>query len=129
MSIEEIGAALGTGTNATKHSIFRAVQKLRRSLEPFVERGQMTHLNEEQFVLYYYGEAPDAPAIQQHLAECAGCRGEYQAVQLVLNTVDSAPVPDRSSEYGAEVSGSGSRVAYWPGGAAGPHCGSPTGGR
>lgn len=35
-SIEEIGEALGTGTNATKHSIFRAVQKLRRSLEPLV---------------------------------------------------------------------------------------------
>ena len=35
-SIEQIGASLGTGTNATKHSIFRAVQKLRRSLEPFV---------------------------------------------------------------------------------------------
>jgi RNA polymerase sigma-70 factor (ECF subfamily) len=36
LSIEQIGASLGTGTNATKHSIFRAVQKLRRSLEPFV---------------------------------------------------------------------------------------------
>jgi RNA polymerase sigma-70 factor (ECF subfamily) len=35
-SIEQIGASLGTGTNATKHTIFRAVQKLRRSLEPFV---------------------------------------------------------------------------------------------
>ena len=36
LSIEEIGSSLGTGTNATKHSIFRAVQKLRRSLEPLV---------------------------------------------------------------------------------------------
>ena len=36
LSIDEIGDALGTGTNATKHSIFRAVQKLRRSLEPLV---------------------------------------------------------------------------------------------
>ncbi len=36
MSIDEIGLTLGTGTNATKHSIFRAVQKLRRSLEPLV---------------------------------------------------------------------------------------------
>jgi RNA polymerase sigma-70 factor, ECF subfamily len=36
LSIEEIGRTLGTGTNATKHSIFRAVQKLRRSLEPVV---------------------------------------------------------------------------------------------
>jgi len=36
LSIEEIGASLGTGTNATKHSIFRAVQKLRKRLEPLV---------------------------------------------------------------------------------------------
>lgn len=36
LSIEQIGQSLGTGTNATKHSVFRAVQKLRRSLEPFV---------------------------------------------------------------------------------------------
>jgi RNA polymerase sigma-70 factor, ECF subfamily len=36
LSIDEIGTTLGTGTNATKHSIFRAVQKLRRSLEPLV---------------------------------------------------------------------------------------------
>jgi RNA polymerase sigma-70 factor, ECF subfamily len=35
-SIEEIGEALGTGASATKHSIFRAVQKLRRALEPVV---------------------------------------------------------------------------------------------
>ena len=36
MSIQQIGETLGTGVNATKHSIFRAVQKLRRSLEPVV---------------------------------------------------------------------------------------------
>ncbi len=36
LSIEEIGQAIGAGGNATKHSIFRAVQKLRRSLEPVV---------------------------------------------------------------------------------------------
>ena len=35
-SIEEIGQALGLKTNATKHSIFRAVRKLRVALEPFV---------------------------------------------------------------------------------------------
>jgi len=33
-SIEEIGRTLGLRTSATKNSIFRAVQKLRRSLEP-----------------------------------------------------------------------------------------------
>jgi RNA polymerase sigma-70 factor, ECF subfamily len=34
LSIEEIGVALGTADSATKNSIFRAVQKLRRALEP-----------------------------------------------------------------------------------------------
>ncbi|MBE3132598.1 MAG: sigma-70 family RNA polymerase sigma factor, partial [Acidobacteria bacterium] len=35
-SLEEIGQALGLRTSATKHSIFRAVQKMRRALEPLV---------------------------------------------------------------------------------------------
>lgn len=35
-SIEEIGQVLGASGAATKQSIFRAVQKLRRVLEPFV---------------------------------------------------------------------------------------------
>src|SRR2546422_928522 len=36
LSIEEIAGALGVGASATKHSVFRAVQKLRRALEPLV---------------------------------------------------------------------------------------------
>jgi RNA polymerase sigma-70 factor, ECF subfamily len=35
-SIEEISRALGLKTNAAKHSIFRAVKKMRIALEPFV---------------------------------------------------------------------------------------------
>jgi RNA polymerase sigma-70 factor, ECF subfamily len=37
-SIGEIGRALGLGTNATKNSVFRAVQKLRHELQPLVSR-------------------------------------------------------------------------------------------
>jgi RNA polymerase sigma-70 factor, ECF subfamily len=37
MSISEIGAALGLNTSATKHSIFRAVRKMRAALAPFKE--------------------------------------------------------------------------------------------
>jgi RNA polymerase sigma-70 factor, ECF subfamily len=37
MSIEEIGSVLGLKSNATKHSIFRAVRKMRAALAPFVE--------------------------------------------------------------------------------------------
>jgi RNA polymerase sigma-70 factor, ECF subfamily len=35
-SIDEISRVLGLKTNATKHSIFRAVKKMRHALEPFV---------------------------------------------------------------------------------------------
>lgn len=39
MSIDEIGSVLGIAESATKNSIFRAVQKLRRRLAPFVGGG------------------------------------------------------------------------------------------
>jgi RNA polymerase sigma-70 factor (ECF subfamily) len=38
-SIDEISRALGLKSNATKHSIFRAVRKMRTALEPFVTPG------------------------------------------------------------------------------------------
>ena len=37
MSIDDIGAALGLNARATKHSIFRAVRKMRAALAPFRE--------------------------------------------------------------------------------------------
>jgi RNA polymerase sigma-70 factor (ECF subfamily) len=37
LSIEEIGRALDLKTSAAKHSIFRAVHKLRRALDPVAE--------------------------------------------------------------------------------------------
>jgi RNA polymerase sigma-70 factor (ECF subfamily) len=36
MSIGEVGRMLGCQPGAAKHSVFRAVQKLRRALEPLV---------------------------------------------------------------------------------------------
>ena len=63
----------------------------------------MNHIGEEQLVLFYYGESGDGPAIERHLEECETCRDEFRSLQLVLNTVDSAPVPERGPAYGAEV--------------------------
>ena len=37
-AIEEIAAVLKSNANATKNTVFRAVAKLRRALEPFAER-------------------------------------------------------------------------------------------
>ena len=45
-SIEEISQSLGLKTNATKHSIFRAVRKMRIALEPFVADADRTPLTD-----------------------------------------------------------------------------------
>ncbi len=62
----------------------------------------MNHLTEEQLVLYYYGEKVDG-GVEQHIGECESCRGAYHALQRVLNSVDSLPVPERSADYEAQV--------------------------
>ncbi len=68
----------------------------------------MEHLTEEQFVLHYYGEPDTADAdagaeAESHIAGCAECRDRYQTLQRVLNTVDSAPLPERAVDYEAQL--------------------------
>lgn len=58
----------------------------------------MKHLNEEELILHYYGEAEAADA-GRHLAGCEACREQYRALQLVLNTVTATPVPERDAGY------------------------------
>jgi hypothetical protein len=56
----------------------------------------MNHPTEEQFILYYYGEGAE---IEDHVHGCEQCRASYQALQRVLNSVDSFPVPERAPDY------------------------------
>ncbi len=64
----------------------------------------MNHPTEEQFVLYYYGEPyKGAAAIEEHIGGCEQCRAGYQALQRVLNSVDSFPVPERAPDYESRV--------------------------
>jgi hypothetical protein len=63
----------------------------------------MTHLTEEQLVLYYYGESHESPGTAAHLDQCPACRDGYQALQRVLNSVDSLPVPEREADFEARV--------------------------
>jgi anti-sigma factor RsiW len=63
----------------------------------------MTHLIEEQLILYYYGEAGNDEAVDAHLAACASCRTNYQELQRVLAAVDTLPVPELPADYGQRV--------------------------
>jgi hypothetical protein len=62
----------------------------------------MNHLNEEQLVLYYYGEGSTGE-VEEHIGGCEACRASYQTLQRVLNSVDSLPVPERAADYEAQV--------------------------
>ena len=54
------------------------------------------HLEDDDLVLHYYGELPDADEAraEAHLASCADCQASYTRLQRVMAFVDSAPAPE-----------------------------------
>ncbi len=106
MSIDEVGEKLGLKASATKHSVFRAVRKMRAALEPFAaERSRAglcpperhhTSPDQDELVLHYYGETAreDDARVEQHLADCAACRAEHETLRQVLTMVETAPPVD-----------------------------------
>ena len=66
------------------------------------------HLNEEQLILYHYGEEAyrepaERRAVAEHLATCNGCRLSYESLKRVLSAAETLPVPERAEGYGSEV--------------------------
>lgn len=60
----------------------------------------MSHLTQDELILFYYGEQELASV---HLAGCEACRHDYQRLQRTLNAVDSLPVPERAPDYEAQL--------------------------
>ena len=66
------------------------------------------HLNEDDLILHYYGEVEPADrrseagataedrrseaGIDAHLAACVECRGAFEQLRRVMETLDAAPV-------------------------------------
>ena len=65
----------------------------------------MTHVADDQLIAYALGEAEAGThaAVEAHLEECATCRGELDALRLVLEAAADVPVHERGDHYGAEV--------------------------
>jgi hypothetical protein len=61
------------------------------------------HLNEDQLILYYYGESDDVEADRRHLNACTTCRVELEALEHTLSEVVADPVPERPADYGRRV--------------------------
>jgi hypothetical protein len=117
MCIEDVSRVLGCQPGAAKHSVFRAVQKLRRALGTLGECGQMNHLSEEQLILHYYGEPANLGKAGDTLAWSATWKSAASAGALRLAAAGaqrggfSLPVPERSADYGARC-GSASSGAW-----------------
>jgi hypothetical protein len=59
----------------------------------------MKHLNEEQLILYYYGEAMQPQEIKAHLAACKACNTEYSKIERTLAQVEPIVAPEPESNY------------------------------
>ena len=62
----------------------------------------MTHPSEQDLVLYFYGDAPKASALESHLAACKDCAAEFAQLRATLSAIDY-PVPERAADYEAQL--------------------------
>ena len=63
----------------------------------------MKHLNEDQLILYYYGESPSPETDRLHLEDCETCRTQLAELEQVLAEVVEEPVPERPADYEQRV--------------------------
>jgi hypothetical protein len=61
------------------------------------------HPDEEQLVLFFYGEADGRDAIESHLATCPACEATLRELRRTLAAVDVHAIPERGPGYGADV--------------------------
>jgi len=62
-----------------------------------------SHVSEGDLILYFYGESPRPAVIDAHLAVCAACRSEYDAIAGPLTMIATPATPERGDLYGLEV--------------------------
>lgn len=65
----------------------------------------MKHLEDDDLILYLYGEAEDPEAMRQQIESSEELRARYETLRRVLEAVDddALSVPERGEGYGAEV--------------------------
>ena len=58
------------------------------------------HLNEDDLILHYYGEAKSAEhGNESHLESCAECGAAWHQLRRVMDAIDAAPVPEPGPSF------------------------------
>src|SRR5262245_65776269 len=63
----------------------------------------MRHYQEDELILYYYGEGRKRPDIERHLDECGACAAAYREIAGTLSMIAEPALPERGEQYGLEV--------------------------
>lgn len=63
----------------------------------------MTHLTDDDLVLYYYAEGEGLPEAREHLGACPACQQKLDALRQALEAVSASAVPERDDSYGRMV--------------------------
>src|SRR5579862_2903541 len=65
----------------------------------------MKHANDDELILYFYGESRPGAAgkIDRHLGECAECAALYREIAGTLALASPPETPARDENYGEEV--------------------------
>ncbi len=61
------------------------------------------HYSDDDLVLYYYGDAPRAHAVERHLQTCEACTATLRDIAATLDAISRADAPARDERYGLEV--------------------------
>jgi hypothetical protein len=63
----------------------------------------MRHYDENELLLYHYGEGRRRDRIDEHLTVCDRCAALYREIASTLALADAIAVPERDDRYGLEV--------------------------
>ena len=63
----------------------------------------MTHVEDDELVLYYYAEGDGLPDIRAHLDLCPACAERLAALEQSLAAVSASTIPERDESYGQVV--------------------------
>jgi hypothetical protein len=63
----------------------------------------MTHYQEDDLILYFYGEGRRRADIERHLDACGACAATYREIADTLTMIAAPEVPERGEQYGLEV--------------------------
>jgi hypothetical protein len=63
----------------------------------------MRHYQEDDLILYYYGEGRKRSDIERHLDECGACAAAYREIAGTLSMIVEPALPERGEQYGLEV--------------------------